>query len=525
MPNKLRVFVVEDEELFLDDIIQKVHRTGLPCKVIGFSYDAEAALKQILAEKPDVVLTDIRLPGMDGLALVQCIRDMLPDTICVLISGFMDFDYARQGIRLGVQEYLMKPVQPEKLFDTLSHILALLANRILAQQKLYLLSQITLSEQTEAQPDIFPTGKLHMFFLCIGNRLRYGTKVYQDTLYASLFQSFSWADFVRDALGEPFWVVSAGASNERYLFLTVRELSPAAQAKKLLHQFADVYPSQHMNITYCDSEVAAQDVGHKATLLYEYMTSHLKAWKSDVFPWQPGSQPDTQQVGYAKPFLEHMTMSAKGDNAATAISRAIASSMQGAYMVNPTQAYMETYVLSAISALHSKYPKKSQRLLLDSRLQLVGLISVTSSYGQFVKELESALLEIYHSKQPDIVSKRMDIAETVKQQLDEGYRHSISINAMAAEYYVSSKHLIRLFKQRYGKSPLQYLISRRLTEAQRLLVQTDTSISAIANAVSYDDVNYFNRLFKNNFGETPSEYRMKRYGKVERTHTHVETEQ
>ena len=106
----IKVFLVEDE-IVIREAIQKM----IPWAEYGFEFsgeskDGEMALPLIRKVKPDVLITDIKMPFMDGLTLSRLVKKELPSTHIVIVSGYDDFEYARQAISLGVEYYLLKPI-------------------------------------------------------------------------------------------------------------------------------------------------------------------------------------------------------------------------------------------------------------------------------------------------------------------------------------------------------------------------------------------------------------------------------
>ena len=110
-----RLVVIDDEYIVITGISAIIERENLGCTIIGTAEDGIHALEVIRETKPDVVITDIRIPGMDGLSLIEECREFLPDTAYIVISGYTEFEYARRALSLGVKEYIDKPVTIEKL--------------------------------------------------------------------------------------------------------------------------------------------------------------------------------------------------------------------------------------------------------------------------------------------------------------------------------------------------------------------------------------------------------------------------
>jgi len=113
-----RVVVAEDEPLLLHYIVKKIEELDLGFKVIGSAQTGIQAYELIASSMPDVLITDIRMPVMNGLQLIEKVRALNPDIDCIILSGYSEFDYARQAIHLQVTEYLLKPVNVKALRNT-----------------------------------------------------------------------------------------------------------------------------------------------------------------------------------------------------------------------------------------------------------------------------------------------------------------------------------------------------------------------------------------------------------------------
>lgn len=117
-----KLVVIDDEYIVVEGIKAMIARLQIDYEVVGFAYDGISALEVIEKTAPDIVITDIRIPGMDGLSLIECAKEILPDTIFIVISGYQEFEYARRALSLGVRGYIDKPITMNKLKDILAKI-------------------------------------------------------------------------------------------------------------------------------------------------------------------------------------------------------------------------------------------------------------------------------------------------------------------------------------------------------------------------------------------------------------------
>ncbi len=116
------VIVAEDEELLLNNLVSKVGKADPDFQVVGTAQTGDQALSLVEKLHPDLIITDIRMPVMDGIALLTKVRSQFPFTKFIITSGFSDFEYAKKAITLKVSDYLLKPVDPDELHDALQKI-------------------------------------------------------------------------------------------------------------------------------------------------------------------------------------------------------------------------------------------------------------------------------------------------------------------------------------------------------------------------------------------------------------------
>lgn len=116
---KYTVIIAEDEELLLHSLAKKVEALDVNFEVIGKAQTGVQAYELVSQFTPDLVITDIRMPEMDGITLLQKIREKFPLIDFIITSGYSDFEYAKNAIHLKVTEYLLKPVDPDELKDAL----------------------------------------------------------------------------------------------------------------------------------------------------------------------------------------------------------------------------------------------------------------------------------------------------------------------------------------------------------------------------------------------------------------------
>lgn len=117
-----KIVVIDDEFIVIEGIKAMIKKMDMPYEVVGFAYDGIRGLEVIEACQPDIVITDIRIPGVDGLALIESAKVFSSTIIFIVISGYQEFEYARTAISLGVKAYIDKPITKQKLSDVLERV-------------------------------------------------------------------------------------------------------------------------------------------------------------------------------------------------------------------------------------------------------------------------------------------------------------------------------------------------------------------------------------------------------------------
>ena len=118
----IKVFLVEDEVVIRNGIKNSIEWEKEGYEFVGEASDGELAYPMILEKKPDILITDIKMPFMDGLELSRLVKEALPDIQILILSGYDEFEYAKEAIRLKVAEYLLKPVSSVKLLEVLRDV-------------------------------------------------------------------------------------------------------------------------------------------------------------------------------------------------------------------------------------------------------------------------------------------------------------------------------------------------------------------------------------------------------------------
>ncbi len=132
----MKVFLVEDEIIMREGIRNNIDWEKEGFEFAGEASDGELAYPLIQDSKPDILITDIRMPFMDGLELSRRVKKEMPDIKIIVLSGYDEFEYAREGIRIGITEYLLKPIDGNKLLEAVKRVAQLILSERELQREL-----------------------------------------------------------------------------------------------------------------------------------------------------------------------------------------------------------------------------------------------------------------------------------------------------------------------------------------------------------------------------------------------------
>lgn len=114
-----KVIIIDDEPIIVEGLVKVVDFKGHGCMVVGTAEDGEEGISVIREKRPDIIITDISMPGMDGLAMIAALKSEFPDMEICILTGYRDFDYAQEAIRLGVTRFLLKPSNMDQINEAL----------------------------------------------------------------------------------------------------------------------------------------------------------------------------------------------------------------------------------------------------------------------------------------------------------------------------------------------------------------------------------------------------------------------
>ena len=540
-----RIILVDDEEEVRKSIIRKIDWTAVGFAVVGDAENGEDALEKIENLEPDVVLTDIRMPYMDGLTLAERIRQQYPSMKSVIFSGYDDFEYAKQAIKLNVTEYILKPVNVEELTAILKRI------------------KTNLDEEIEQKRNV--------------NLLRENYKrslpILREQFLKDLISRPMDGETVQTLLRE-YDIPLAGA--KKWIAIAVeleleQELTQE-EAPLPLHEEKNLIPisvmqilSENLKPSYrfsllsfsgsADAKIAgiaAIDENNSQTELINILGDICKEIRKTL------KVPVTIGIGHSAQKLENISRSFQ--SALDALGYRSVVGTGSTIYINDVEPGIggklqfgseeESALIQAIKFGPEEKIRETVRGIVDrmnearvhARQQQAYILSVANCMIQLIQQYDLNMEEIFAEdplgpdpftviqsmlnrenfsrwlyqtalKINNALSRERDYAarqviEKAKQYIMDNYQDpGLSVEQICRYLHMSPAYFSTMFKKATGQTYIAYLTEVRLNKAVELLNMTDEKTYVIASQVGYQEQNYFSYVFKKRFGVSPTKFR------------------
>lgn len=477
-----KLLIVEDEKMIRQGIKIMVMRSQVPISEIIECKNGLEALEVIKTQLIDVMITDIRMPKMDGITLVKEIKNLPNMPKVIVISGYDDFSYAVELLRSGAKEYLLKPVERDKLTEALEKV-----NREI--------EETTIKEAKSKEKKIRLAYKQLKFFLLeqSGNQI--------DDLEPNLV----------DALAANNYIVYCAKHKKREEF----EQSGIVYLEDINGHdifIAEVDQKEEMQSNVLREECFGRSLEHKniqelQTAYFEAALSRKRAFltlKSGEENFILG-QGRKEEVFKEKEMTERMVQligTEKLEDAMRILDRFQYNVQQG--RVNEVQ--FERIIECLLVQLEEAY-RKVIKLDEETFMGLKNLYQFDTVSDYFI-ELKQCFSAIHGQimNEFDDYKNKQKIQQAII-YIKENYNKNLNM-AVVSNYISMNYSLFSLtFKQYTGINFVSYLKNIRVNEAKRLLATTDKKIIEISAMVGYENEKHFMKTFKSICGVSPSEYR------------------
>lgn len=506
--NRLTLLIAEDEPALLRHLSGKIAELSQQYEIIGTAVNGLEALEIIRDKMPDILLTDIRMPRMDGLELIEQATRVHPGLATIILSGFNDFSYACKAVHLQVTEYLLKPVDPVQLFDALARLRGKIVERKIHLDR-NILNACGSPDLPQSLPSAFDQASFYLYHITLGNLYNAAFTPEIETRYITYWQKLDWDRFlpsIHQSI-ENWWLIDECMANQKFLLILDKEQPQSSQeiAEALSQQIRAIHPDLPVTICNAPAPIKREEFPHfskKLRLMADHM---IILGVSQCLCHQDKPAESSDLLTFNVRSRMNQALEALDFNAFQVILKGQVKLWQE---MSATQRDLEKAVDDIFNLL-----KKANLLLgpgsslYDLKHQVALIISTSNSPDLLYQQLYACLVQALKAGAVQDRTPEQQASE-IKRYIHDNFRDNISLEGIAQYYGHSQAYLSKIFKKFYGESPIKYIIHLKIEEAKRLILdKSQVDFRVIAESLGYMDQQYFCRIFKSVTGMTPTEFR------------------
>ncbi|RCX18861.1 helix-turn-helix protein [Anaerobacterium chartisolvens] len=514
----IRVIVVEDEPPILNAVAKMIEELHSDFHVVGKAPNGEDALELAEKLKPDVVFTDIKMPVMDGLTLIEKLMHMKPAPIPVVLSGYAEFEFAKRAFSHGTFDYLIKPIN----LDVLEELLNRIAHRIyqtIKDRETTVLDQIIRNNASggDGAPslyitDLFPGQSYACMLICAGSYCSYHSPLLTPG------QEFWARNNMEEIIGKNvkdrcrFWITDGEHDNEKILLLGSKsgsniDISMISKEIYLLLASYGTPVTALVSLVFQD----IMQVGARIRKLQGILKRDICFGFSQYIQESPAaevikkSDHDILHPSWENSFHTAIAM-LQADNFKSNLKSLLAICED-----RKCRQYILEKILQQIFTLFCKIPELNlTNHMVDIHMELNEIITCSISYEGIFENLSCLTEELFYSKPTTACpnTEQDDAIDRIDAYIKINFTVPINLQMLSDVFGFAPQYLGRKYKKVRGRTPNDYIIELRMNKAKELLKEKSMmSIKDIAEAVGYEDPFYFSRVFKLYTGKTASEFR------------------
>ncbi len=500
MKKKHKVLLLDDEILITDGLQKTIDWASLNCTICGVGNDGLTGIDLINDASPDIVVTDILMPGKTGLDVAEYVYNNCPGTFVIIITAYEDFDMARRAIAYGVKDYIVKPIDSQKLTKSIESIIGKLAKEqsvkpILSQAILFDMAIYGI-DSNQGISDIFDKefncGLVTMF---------------KTAEYSGILNELKWFSAKNE------YIKALEESGKKFIYkqfqnkiITIFAFGDSKTAALKRKQVIDLLNSI-LNQIMVDKEIVSfMSVGDTYNNSDEINRGYLQAeglleqsfFCGSPILFEPASgkrSANHDALININPLIDLVSLGDK-EGALSMLSEIIGALTHSGG--RETAIHTLRQLILSINSIIAEYEEITDRL--D-----VTILSQNGSIVNIKTQLEEGIGDVC-----SWIKAKSRITDSVKLIIHKRYSESqLNLGLIAEELHLNQSYVSRLFKKENGETFIKYLTDYRIEKAKQLLTTTSYKTGEIARKVGFIDERYFSQVFKRSCKTTPTEYKAK----------------
>ncbi len=528
----LKLLVVDDEEFVVDGMKSALDWQSLGVELVGTAYDGQEALEFIRKNEVDILITDIKMPVMDGLELIEHIRCSGLDCRIVVLTGYEEFDYAKRAISYKVSEYLLKPVILEKLEEAIKKVVSQCNSELTRRFREKEMEQ-KLNESLPLLVERYYTSLLNgvcdrdmQDFLGLTLKAdRYKVVVVHIDNIDSLFNSdrvlaqrekqllfIKICDLLKEFLQNRYDAQILNCSNNVAILFMLRMTDGEDELEDFIRKmqgrildFEGVSVSvglgrcyRHMEDICKSYEEAQQALKHK-----------LYYGNGSIISYRDVRINQGSYVDYLSNIRKELTdsINLRDEKKAVQILQQVQKTLESENRLSIE--YIKKLSMELVLILSLALYDKNESLEKiyvkrpDALAHLARLETIADIFNE-LKEIYTIAIQ-YLNKRGEIKNK--NVIEQIIQYVQTHLKDEITLEEVAKKVYLTPNYVGYVFKESMGMCFSEYVQACRMEAAQRMLKEPGCKIYEVALKVGYKNPHYFSKLFREHTGCNPSDYK------------------
>ncbi|MNU77446.1 putative response regulatory protein [compost metagenome] len=543
----IEILLVDDESYVTESLAATIPWQELGVKQVYQASSAADALSILREQSIDIVVSDIRMPEVDGLSLIATINQEWPHIRSMLLTGYSDFEYAKKAIQLQASDYILKPVDDEEFIKSLSNIIESLKDEWEASDKY---NQMLYTMKSDS--GVLRSNLMHDLLLgrtwskqTISEKLQqYGIRLNVDEPvvmllvqlghqfahydhHSSSLIEFAVGNIAEETFAEAFEVWHSKAPHECMVILLSLHSSYQIsmemavdfekQRRNKLQELAGQFRKQVSNYLKGDistvitgwfsfpDEVSAAYRAGLSTFIVSGLEEHGSILFMEDLPSGSSAPVKSLEMLYKPPTLIHLLESKQWDAARLKVSDVFADLEKTRY----SREHLYEVYLSVTNAFMYIAHKQGQFVyqidqsgfdLMHDQSMILSLDKLRSWSIGMLEKFQAELSASDHYTRSYIIK---EVQELVSSDLGQ----DTSVKTIADKVYLHPVYLSKIYKAETGESLGDYIIRMRMEHALYLLKKTNKKIYEITAELGYQNPQYFSKMFKKHYGLTPNEFR------------------
>lgn len=499
--NDYTILLAEDEPAAQKHLIQIIRMKCPGFRICGVAEDGRQALEMAIELSPDVLISDIVMPVMDGLELIREIAKAVPKTRKIIVTGHQEFEYAKKALAYGVIEYLLKPINIGKLQQILSSTAEQLDQQqyeCSKQEFRKLLSQPRTSSGASSAD-----GGALLIAVIRKNGLH---PKYMDHLVHDADSPIERSFFAALDPGEAEHVwLFAGRDDCEYILLARYGCVELQRFKGIVDTVPDMLPDSRYTTTVISNRVPFEQLQRTLADSYQIIRRKTVIGKSAVYTCF--IQSDLQDIRFFdSSFLSRIEYMTQYEN-----YQGLKEKIHD-YIVHAEQRHLpllQMYIdISRIFDRILEFFPERRTLNLELEVGLDRCFSQALSFAELRQDIDRLLMHMLGNlKNVDLHSEIKSSYQKIKQYINDHLADELSVPLLCMNFAISSSYLNKLFRKSDEQSVVEYIRKQRIDRSISLMSECpDIPLKDIAKMVGYEDPCYFSRIFKQEKNVSPRKY-------------------